>query len=51
MGACSSGFGYTVAVRYLNNSEEMVREGYSHTEAGELGDVVTEAPNEVDSDV
>src|SRR6056297_1114672 len=42
-------FGYTVAARYLDNSEEMVRERYSHIEAGELGDVATEALEEVDS--
>ena len=42
-------FGYTVAARYLDNSEEMVRERYSHIEAGELGDVATEALAEVDS--
>jgi integrase len=42
-------FGYTVAARYLDNSEEMVRERYSHIEAGELGDVATEALNDVDS--
>ncbi|WP_436936570.1 tyrosine-type recombinase/integrase [Halovenus marina] len=42
-------FGYTVAARYLDNSEEVVRERYSHIEAGELGDVATEALNEVDS--
>jgi integrase len=36
-------FGYTVAARYLDNSEEMVRERYSHIEAAELGDVATEA--------
>jgi len=42
-------FGYTVAARYLDNSEEMVRERYSHIEAGELGDVATEALNEIDS--
>lgn len=41
-------FGYTVAARYLDNSEEMVRERYSHIEAGELGDVATEALDEVD---
>jgi GMP synthase PP-ATPase subunit len=41
-------FGYTVATRYLDNSEEMVRERYSHIEAGELGDVATETLNEVD---
>jgi hypothetical protein len=39
---------YTVAARYLDNSEEMVRERYSHIEAGELGDVATEALEEID---
>ena len=42
-------FGYTVAARYLDNSEEMVRERYSHIEAGELGDVATEALKDIDS--
>jgi len=42
-------FGYTVAARYLDNSEEMVRERYSHIEAGELGDVATEALEDIDS--
>ncbi|KOX95489.1 phage integrase SAM-like domain-containing protein [Halorubrum tropicale] len=41
-------FGYTVAARYLDNSEEMVRERYSHIEAGELGDVATEALEDID---
>ncbi|MFW5956378.1 MAG: site-specific integrase, partial [Halorhabdus sp.] len=41
-------FGYTVAARYLDNSEEMVRERYTHIEAGELGDVATEAIDELD---
>jgi len=41
-------FGYTVAARYLDNSEEMVRERYSHIEAGELGDVATEAIDDID---
>lgn len=41
-------FGYTVAARYLDNSEEMVRKRYSHIEAGELGDVAAEAIEEVD---
>jgi len=36
-------FGYTVTARYLDNSEEMVRERYAHIEAGELGDVANEA--------
>ena len=42
-------FGYTVAAQYLDNSEDMVRERYSHIEAGELGDVATEALEKVDS--
>ncbi|WP_283402478.1 phage integrase SAM-like domain-containing protein [Halorubrum sp. DM2] len=44
-------FGYTVAARYLDNSEEMVRERYSHIEAGELGDIATEALDEIDMDL
>ncbi|OYR43865.1 recombinase [Halorubrum sp. Hd13] len=40
-------FGYTVAARYLDNSEEMVRERCSHIEAGELGDAATEALNQI----
>jgi integrase len=43
-------FGYTVAARYLDNSEEMVRERYSHIEAGELGDIAADALEEVDGD-
>jgi integrase len=43
-------FGYTVAARYLDNSEEMVRERYSHIEAGELGDVATRALERIDPD-
>ena len=42
--------GYTVAARYLDNSEEMVRDRYSHIEAGALGDVATEALAEVNGD-
>ena len=41
-------FGYTVAARYLDTSEEMVRERYSDIEAGELGNVATEALEEID---
>jgi len=41
-------FVHTVAARYLDNFEEMVRERYSHIEAGELGDVATEALEEID---
>jgi hypothetical protein len=42
-------FGYTVAARYLDNSEEMVRERDSHIEAGKLGDVATVVLEEIDS--
>jgi hypothetical protein len=41
-------FGFTAAARYLDNSEEMVRKRYSHLEAGELGDIATEAIEQVD---
>ena len=41
-------FGYTMAAWYLDDSEEMVREQYSHIEAGELDDVATEALDQVD---
>ncbi|WP_338737906.1 tyrosine-type recombinase/integrase [Haloplanus salilacus] len=41
-------FGYTTAARYLDNSEEMIREQYSHIEAGELGDMAAEAIEEID---
>jgi integrase len=44
-------FGYTIAARYLDNSEKMVRERYSHIEAGELGNVATEALNQIDERV
>ena len=44
-------FGYTVAARYLDNSEEMVRERYSHIEAGELGDLATDALDEIDGGI
>jgi len=42
-------FGYTVAARYLDNSEDMVRERYSHIEAGKLGDKATEGIADIDS--
>lgn len=42
-------FGYTVAACCLDDSEEMVRERYSHIEAGKLCDIATEALSEVDS--
>ena len=40
--------GHAAAARALDNSEEVVREHYSHIEAGELGDVATEALEEID---
>lgn len=36
-------FGYATAARYLDNSEQMVRERYSHIEAGEQADMATAA--------
>jgi len=42
-------FGYTVAARYLDNSEKMIRKRYSHIEADELGELATEAINEIAS--
>ena len=44
-------FGYTVAARYLDNSEEMVRERDSHIEAGELGDIAAEALEKIDGGI
>jgi integrase len=41
-------FGYTVAARYLDNSEKMIRKRYSHIEADELGELATEAINKID---
>lgn len=40
-------FGYTVAARYLDNSEETVRERYLHIEDGESDDVATNKLNEI----
>lgn len=42
-------FAYTVAARYLVNSEDMVQERCSRIEAGDLGDEATEGLNDVDS--
>ena len=42
------GISITLIMIYLVSYEEMVRERYSHTEAGELGDVATEALEEID---
>jgi integrase len=44
-------FGYATAARYLDNSEQMVRERYSHIEAGEQADMATEALAESDQRV
>ena len=40
--------GHAAAARVLDNSEEVVREHYSHIEAGELADQMTSAFEEVD---
>ncbi|PSQ63774.1 MAG: recombinase, partial [Halobacteriales archaeon SW_8_66_22] len=41
--------GYTVAVRYLDNSEEIVRERYPRINTGKLGDVASEALGNIDN--
>jgi len=43
------GFGYTVAARYLDNSEKMIRDRYSNIKVDELGELATDAINEIDS--
>ena len=40
--------GYAAAARALDNSEEVVREHYSHIEAGELADQMTNAFEKAD---
>ena len=40
--------GHAAATRVLDNSEEVVREHYSHIEAGELADQMTSAFEEAD---
>ncbi|GAB6878428.1 phage integrase SAM-like domain-containing protein [Halorubrum gandharaense] len=44
-------FGYAAAARYLDNSEEQVREAYQHIEAAERADMATEALSETDQRV
>lgn len=44
-------FGYTVAARYLDNSEAMFHERYSPIEAGEVGDVATVALDEINGQI
>lgn len=44
-------FGYAAAARYLDNSEEQVREAYQHIEAAERADMATEALAETDQRV
>ncbi|WP_135822086.1 tyrosine-type recombinase/integrase [Halostella litorea] len=41
-------FGHAAAARALDNSEEIVREHYSHIEAGDMADRMTDAFEEVD---
>lgn len=42
--------GYAAAARLLDNTEEMVRKSYSHIEAGELAETVSNAFEAVDKD-
>jgi len=44
-------FGYAAAARYLDNSEEQVREAYQHIEAGDRADQATEALAKTDQRV
>lgn len=44
-------FGYAAAARYLDNSEEQVREAYQHIEAAERADQATEALSRTDQRV
>lgn len=44
-------FGYAAAARYLDNSEEMVREAYQHIEAADRADQATEALSRTDQRV
>ncbi|RLM62487.1 site-specific recombinase [Halorubrum sp. Atlit-26R] len=44
-------FGYAAAARYLDNSEEQVREAYQHIEAAERADMATEAFSQTDNRV
>lgn len=41
--------GYAAAVHALDNSEEVVREYYSHIEVGDLAEETTDAFKEADS--
>lgn len=41
-------FGYAAAARYLDNSEEQVRQAYQHIEAAERADMATEALSNTD---
>ncbi|WP_436930795.1 tyrosine-type recombinase/integrase [Halosimplex halobium] len=44
-------FGYAAAARYLDNSEEQVRQAYQHIEAAERADMATEALSRTDQRV
>ncbi|GAB7095436.1 phage integrase SAM-like domain-containing protein [Halolamina litorea] len=44
-------FGYAAAARYLDNSEEQVRQAYQHIEAAERADMATEALSKTDGRV
>ena len=43
-------FGHAAAARALDNSEEIVREHYSHIEAGDMADRMADAFEEVDGE-
>ncbi|WP_121823100.1 tyrosine-type recombinase/integrase [Halostella salina] len=43
-------FGHAAAARALDNSEEIVREHYSHIEAGDMADRMTDAFEEIDGE-
>ena len=44
-------FGYAAAARYLDNSEEQIRQAYQHIEAAERADMATEALSNTDQRV
>jgi len=44
-------FGYAAAARYLDNSEQQVRNAYQHIEAAERADMATEALSQTDNAV
>ncbi len=43
--------GFAAAARFLDNSEEIVRDHYSHIEAAERAEIVTDALSQTDQQV